>query len=284
MKIRHTFTQHCRALLGILSVLFLTWSVRAAEPANAGELAKKKSETDARVAAADARRKAAMTPEEAAWEKTLEENLGAFYLPLYKNDKMRGAVTAWDYVKDDPKLPRVLLIGDSISRGYTLAVRRALAGKANVHRAPANCGPTAMGLKKLDVWLGEGRWDVIHFNFGIHDRNAKPEAYTGNLEQIVARLKKTGAGLIWASTTPMPQGSAQYPAGQSEKLNALAAPVMERNGIPIDDLYAAAIEPELARHQNTGDVHYKEPGYDLLGARAARSILAELERRTKTKP
>ena len=24
--------------------------------------------------------------------------------------------------------------------------------------------------KKIDIWLGEGKWDVIHFNFGIYDR------------------------------------------------------------------------------------------------------------------
>src|SRR5262245_19998634 len=69
-------------------------------------------------------------------------------------------------VQDDPTLPRVLLIGDSISMGYTLPVRRKLAGKYNVHRPPANCGNTARGLKQLDEWIGEGKWDVIHFNFG----------------------------------------------------------------------------------------------------------------------
>jgi hypothetical protein len=39
-----------------------------------------------------------------------------------------------DPINDDPALPRVLLIGDSISMGYTLPVRTALKGKANVHR------------------------------------------------------------------------------------------------------------------------------------------------------
>src|SRR5690606_40932947 len=68
-----------------------------------------------------------------------------------------GRSNAWDYVEDDPALPRVLLIGDSVSRGYTQAVRKALQGKVNVHRAPANCGPTATGLKKMDVWLEIGR-------------------------------------------------------------------------------------------------------------------------------
>ena len=73
-------------------------------------------------------------------------------------------------IEDDPTLPRVLLIGDSISIGYTLPVRELLKGKANLHRPPTNCSSTASGLKNLDAWLGQGKWDVIHFNFGLHDQ------------------------------------------------------------------------------------------------------------------
>jgi hypothetical protein len=115
---------------------------------------------------------AKLPPEQQAWEKVLQDNLGeSFYLPAHRKDKVAGLSTAWDFVADNPKLPRVLLIGDSVSRGYTLPTRKVLAGKANVHRAPANCGPTAAGVQKLDAWLGEGKWDVIHFNFGIHDQS-----------------------------------------------------------------------------------------------------------------
>src|SRR5436305_496918 len=66
-------------------------------------------------------------------------------------------------VQDDPVLPRVLLIGDSISIGYTVPTRKLLQGKANVHRIPENGGPTSNGLAKLDKWLGDGKWEVIHF-------------------------------------------------------------------------------------------------------------------------
>ena len=76
---------------------------------------------------------------------------------------------AFETVKDDPTLPRVLLIGDSISIGYTPATRKLLAGKANVHRIPTNGGPTDNGTKNIKQWLGDGKWDVIHFNFGLHD-------------------------------------------------------------------------------------------------------------------
>ena len=73
-------------------------------------------------------------------------------------------------VKDDPALPRVLLIGDSISIGYTVPVRAALAGKANVHRPRTNCGPTSRGVENIDAWLGDEQWDVIHFNCPGDDR------------------------------------------------------------------------------------------------------------------
>ena len=72
-------------------------------------------------------------------------------------------------VEDVPGLPRVLLIGDSISMGYTLDVREMLKGKANVHRIPTNGGPTTNGIENIKDWLGDSKWDVIHFNWGLHD-------------------------------------------------------------------------------------------------------------------
>ena len=72
-------------------------------------------------------------------------------------------------IKDDPKLPRVLLVGDSISIGYTLPTRDFLKGKANLHRIPTNGGPTTRGLANIDAWLGKSKWDIIHFNWGLHD-------------------------------------------------------------------------------------------------------------------
>ena len=62
-------------------------------------------------------------------------------------------------------LPRVLLIGDSISMGYTEPTRKLLQGKANVVRIPVNGGPTTTGLENLEKWLGAEWWDVIHFNW-----------------------------------------------------------------------------------------------------------------------
>ncbi len=273
----------------LLALLCLTaaWAVAAPEPtkteptnaleAAAKELAAKKAAQDATIDAKYFALVAQLPPEAQAWEKVLQENLGnGFYLPAHKRDKVAGKSTAWDFVKDDPKLPRVLLIGDSVSRGYTQPTRAALAGVANVHRAPANCGPTAAGVKNLEVWLGGGKWDVIHFNFGIHDRGTPAADYVQRLEAIVARLEKTGAKLVWASTTPIPDNPAQKQTARSivEK-NALAAEVMRKHGIPTDDLFAA-LTPRLAELQNPHDVHFTGAGYEFLGARVAAAIRAAL--------
>ena len=268
--------KHLLALLSLAFVLVAAEPPKG-EPTNAKEAAAqaaaKKAAQDKVVDEKYQALVAQLSPAEQAWEAVLQQQLGNFYLPLHKRDKIAGKSNAWDFVKDDPKLPRVLLIGDSVSRGYTQATRKVLAGKANVHRAPANCGPTASGLKNLDAWLGEGKWDVIHFNFGIHDRATPAADYVKRLEEIVGRLEKTGAKLIWTSTTPIPDNPAQKQTAASivEK-NALAAEVMKKHGIPTDDLFAA-ITPHLPTLQNPNDVHFTGEGYDFLGAKVGEAIL-----------
>jgi len=264
--------------------IFATLStLPAAEPTNAAEAAAKKAAEDQRIDGLYQIKVATLTAERQAWEKILQENLGnGFYLPLHKRDFVKGASTAWDFVADDPKLPRVLLIGDSVSRGYTLAVRSALAGKANVHRAPENCGPTANGLKKLDIWLasaGPAKWDVIHFNFGIHDRATPLADYEKRLAQIITSLKSTGAKLIWANTTPILDDlEKKQTAASIVERNQAAAAVMKQHGVATNDLFVA-ITPNLAGMQNPNDVHFNATGYNFLGATVAKAIENQLTNR-----
>ncbi len=219
---------------------------------------------------------ASMSKQQREWELVLKQNLGSFYYPRYLADKKAGKETAWDYVKDDPKLPRVLIIGDSISRGYTLPVRNALAGKANVHRAPANCGSTSIGLRKLTIWLGKGKWDVITFNFGIWNRRTKDATYKKELLAITKRLQATGAKLIWMRTTPVPIGAAEYVKGASERTNTVADAIMREKKIPAIDLYAKVL-PVLGQYQLPKNCHYKLEGYEFLGRIVAKSILNRLK-------
>jgi hypothetical protein len=207
--------------------------------------------------------------------------------------KKKAENPAYATVQDIDGLPRVLIIGDSISIGYQVPLREALKGKANVHRPQTNCGPTSRGVEQIEQWLGERKWDLIHFNFGLHDvrhfddqakatdadkghRQVSDADYEKNLETLVARMKKTGAKLIFATTTPVPPGSAGRIQGDELKYNAIALRVMQKHGVVIDDLYAFAL-PRLAEIQLPANVHFKPEGSKQLAERVAASISKTLD-------
>jgi lysophospholipase L1-like esterase len=193
---------------------------------------------------------------------------------------------AFDEVTDDPRLPRVLLIGDSISIGYTVAVRQLLKGVANLHRAPENCGPTIRGVTELEKWLAPGKWNVIHFNFGLHDlrhmedgrHQVGIELYEKNLRDIAARLKATGARLVWASTTPVPEGKVSPPRMPADVVlyNAAAKKIMDAEKIPTNDLYAFAL-PRLKEIQQPVNVHFTPEGSMALGEQVAAVLKGALK-------
>jgi len=193
---------------------------------------------------------------------------------------------AFEPVKDDPKLPRVLLIGDSISIGYTPATRKLLAGKANVHRNAGNGGPTDNGTKNIKAWLGDGKWDVIHFNWGLHDlklgtgKHQVPlDQYETNLRELVKAMKGTGAKLIWASTTPVPEGKLNPPRKNADVIeyNKVAKKVMDENMITMNDLYAFAF-PQLEKIQRPVNVHFSDKGSEALAERVTAAIEAALKK------
>ncbi len=189
-------------------------------------------------------------------------------------------------------LPKVLIIGDSISIGYTPHVKQILKGKAVVIHHKGNAQHTGTGLKKLDGWLGGKEWDVIHFNWGLWDLcyrspNSKvqgrrdktkgkvtttSEQYEKNLEQLVARLKKTKATLIWAHTTVVPEMEAGRIVGDDKKYNDVAAKIMKKHGVTINDLHSLTKDFSPALFVGVGDVHYKKDGYKKIGQQVASTI------------
>jgi len=193
-------------------------------------------------------------------------------------------------IVDDPALPRVLLIGDSISMGYTIPVRKKLEGKANLHRIPMNGGPTTRGLSHIERWLGDSEWDVIHFNWGIHDlrhmddgkRQVEPEDYERNLQALIKRLEKTGATLIWASTTPIPDPplKPERTFGDETEYNRIAASIMKEHGIAINDLHTYVL-PRFSELQVPQDLHYRPEGSEVLAEKVSAVIAKTLTERKK---
>ena len=196
----------------------------------------------------------------------------------------------FDNPVDDRSLPRVLLIGDSISIGYTPRVRKLLDGKANVHRPETNCRWSAFGNENVLQWIGDENWDLIHFNFGLWDwygwkqeNKATPESYAKNLEGIVRKLRSSGAKLVFAVTTPPcigPEKKVKFMMTEerAEEFNRAALSVMKKHGVAINDLYSA-IGKDRAKYQlGENDVHYNDAGRDLLAAQISKVITKELSK------
>ncbi len=223
----------------------------------------------------------------------LDENKGPAEADLYLHLK-----NAFKNPGEQPGLPRVLLIGDSISIGYTIPVRKQLEGKANIFRPPVNCQHTGYGLAHLKTWLGTNKWDVIHFNWGIWDTHLldekgtlvpspenmtgatplhiryTPEQYRENLTALVKILKGTGAKLIWADSTPvMSRTGARF-----EDIiirNAVADEIMRAEGVAINDLYHFVL-PNVKEWQHADRVHFNDTGCNRLGERVSEAILSSL--------
>ncbi|MFT5240172.1 MAG: hypothetical protein ACI9X0_001143 [Kiritimatiellia bacterium] len=214
------------------------------------------------------------------------ECLGSWVLGCFVALALPFAAHATDSTveKRGGDLPRVLLLGDSISMGYDKPARERLAGKASVHRPAENCQSTQHALKRIDAWLGITSWDVIHFNWGIWDAHhladdrfrTTPKEYEQNLRKLVSRLKATGAKLIWASTTPLQgriaQGGIWVEESEIPIRNAIASKVMKENGIPINDLYQEML-PHIEKLHSRDGCHFTSAGYAFLAQHVAESVM-----------
>lgn len=189
---------------------------------------------------------------------------------------------------------RVLIIGDSISIGYFEPAKALLGEKADVCHNPGNAQHTIHGLAQLEEWLGETPWDVIHFNHGLHDLKYIDETgrrvdsdkgrlqvpldqYAHNLEALTVRLKKTGASLVFATTTPVPEGALGRVKGDEVRYNRVAREIMARHEVPVNDLYAFAL-PQLESIQRPRDVHFTKEGSQLLAEQVAKHIGLAIEK------
>ena len=186
----------------------------------------------------------------------------------------------FDNPVDDPELLRVLIIGDSISIGHTPRVRKFLQNKANVHR-PANCRCSAFGEENIDECIGESKWDLIHFNFGLWDwygwkqkQKATPASYAKNLDGIFRKLKKTHARLVFAVTTPPclgPERKAKIVISEARanEFNKTAILVIINHVMPRNDLYSLVGKNRVKYQREENDVHYAVEGRDLLAKQVA---------------
>lgn len=185
--------------------------------------------------------------------------------------------TWWD-ATDHPKLPRVLLIGDSITCAFSPVVRELLKDKYHVDLLGTSSGINdPVLLKETRMMLEEYPYAAIHFNNGIHNMDVADDAYDKHLREYVALLRKLGghAKLTWGASTPLTNSGDVNTVSANNAImisrNALAAKIMAESHVPVVDLYSLVLgKPDL---RSSDGYHYEEAGYKLMAKTVAEAIL-----------
>jgi len=184
------------------------------------------------------------------------------------------------------KQKKILIIGDSISIGYTPYVWKYFQGKALVTHNPGNGQDTGTGIEKIEEWIGDEEWDLIQINWGLWDLayrhpdakaygnrdkiNGKvsftPEEYGANLDKIITKIKQISkAKIVFVTTTFVPEEEAGRFSSDPIIYNDIAKKVMAKHAIPVNDIYPASLKIHKEYGKGITDVHYSEKGSEELG-------------------
>ena len=168
-------------------------------------------------------------------------------------------------------------MGDSITRGYGKQVEANLKGKAYVARLATSksLGDPAL-LDQVGLVLAEQKFDIIHFNNGMHGDGYREQAYAAALPLLLARLRRDApnARILPGTTTDVRERNNLEnilpKTARMIRRNELVAAFAQREKIPINDLFAL-IQDHPEYHLADG-VHFNEKGSEALAEQVASEI------------
>ncbi|MDA0836362.1 MAG: hypothetical protein O2857_01115 [Planctomycetota bacterium] len=206
---------------------------------------------------------------------------------------------------EDPQLPRILIIGDSISGHYLPGVRARMRGLANVIGESsmtkgtwASMGPSfyrsdwAARGDNLKKFLTErGPFDIVHFNNGIHNfASAKPgdeKPYVEQLRIVVSTIRAAGAVCLFANSTGTVADNTIPKAPNyltnCRAFNAAAEAVMRELNVPVTDIYGM-IQPRIRELISSDLIHTNKEADEMMADLIARRLTEILPLLQKRKP
>ena len=177
-----------------------------------------------------------------------------------------------------PKLPKVLLLGDSIRMSYQPHVARLLSDRAEVVGPADNCQYSLYTLSSLDGWITAlGKPDIVHWNNGIHDSGHNParspiqipiDVYRTNLESILDGLTALTPNVIWATITPVHPGRPfretewAWCNEEIDQYNEVAQTLIESRGVLINDLHTL-VWNNVSEFLSEDQLHLSESGQEV---------------------
>jgi len=180
----------------------------------------------------------------------------------------------WVTQGDHPEAaPRVLLIGDSITRGYYPEVQKRLKGKVVCDRLATSVSlGDPLLLSQVELVASQYRYDVVHVNNGMHGFDYTEAQYGAAIIPLLKTIQRVAprAKLVWATTTPVAGDPALERNKRISERNRLVHNALKGTQVAIDDLHAV-IAANTALISKDG-VHLLPAGYEALADQVARAL------------
>lgn len=176
--------------------------------------------------------------------------------------------------------PKVVLLGDSIRKGYLAEVKAGCKELDIDIWSPVKSGgrTSLWTLRHFQDWVIDSQADIVHVNFGIHDISMHTKnnriplwLYKLFLRSFIRKIKKHDIKMIWATTTPLCSKLKQV-----ERYNQEALKIVEQEHIPVNDLYSVIMKNDYLQCLNKDGCHMTEFGNKVLADAVIKSIRALL--------
>ncbi len=184
-------------------------------------------------------------------------------------------IHSWCDETQQGDLPRVLLVGDSITHGYQAKVREFLRGVCYVdYVATSYAVDTKMYNELIKNFVKDSGYAAVHFNHGLHWKHLSKRSYKSRVKKLLQTFDGQ-AKLILATTTKVYQeGNKRLDSSWMKRVkerNAAIYELAEEKGYAIDDLYTVSAEMPKGKRYEDG-THYTADGYEVFATQVAACI------------
>ncbi len=176
-------------------------------------------------------------------------------------------IHSWVDHADSHDLPRILLIGDSITYGYQEQVRKKFCDIAYVDYLSTSYAVDLRIYGKLvELFAGDKNYDIIHFNHGLHGIHLSKTNYKNKLNKLLKKIKNKGKILLANCTVVYQEGNRELHPQWNRRIlerNAAISEIAGENNFPVDDLYQVSLKIPKEDRREDG-THYEAAGYEIL--------------------
>ena len=178
-------------------------------------------------------------------------------------------------------LPRVLLVGDSITHNYQEKIRELLKGVCYVDYISTSYAiDTDIYNKLVYAFMTDSKYDLIHFNHGLHGIHLSKRSYKSRMKKLLSKVAEDVKLILATSTIVYREGNKRLDGAWMKRVrerNAAVQEIAEEKGCNVDDLYTVSTSiPKEYRYVD--GTHYLQEGYAILAETVADCIRKELKK------